>query len=249
MKFLKKAVKKVFKPIKKFAKSKLGKIALTVGATFFTAGLGTVGFGAFKGAQGVAGILGAVGKTTAAGAQGLLGALGIGSGLSQNLAGQITGAQAGQTLLGLGQNIVPVATGGMPGSPEHIRNMAGAALSQVPQQSNLLRGVGGMFNGYGGLMLARGVMGGVQAYFQNEQWEQQQEMINRRNWFGDRARGGGTTGAPLINFEGTGPLERLPNYASADQTDEDLIRDPNVEPTPEVEIDPLSRRRNLIGIG
>ena len=158
MKFLKKAIKKVFKPIKKFAKSTLGKVALTVGATFFTAGLGTVGFGAFKGAQGVAGILGAVGKTVAAGAQGMLGALGIGQGLSSNLAGQIEGAEAGQTLFGMnlfgggGTGYQMTSEGGSPSvnMPGYVGN-----ATEIARQSRTLGGLNNMFGGYGGLILAR----------------------------------------------------------------------------------------------
>lgn len=249
MKFLKKAFKKVFKPIKKFAKSKLGKAALVVGATFFTAGLGTVGFGAFKGAQGVAGILGAVGKTVAAGAQGMLGALGIGNGLSANLAGQIEGATEGQTLFGMnlfgggGTGYQMTSEGGRPSVD--MPGYQGNAI-EVAQQSNLLRSTTGMFNGMGGLMLARGVMGGVQAYFQNEQWKDQQEMINRRNWFGDRARGGGTGGAPLINLQpgSTGPWQNVPNYSAPSNRQEDpaMVDVPETE-VPQVETDPLGANR------
>ncbi len=95
MSFVKKALKKVWNFVKKNWKT-----IVLVAAIAFTAGVATIGFGAFAGVTGPATFLQAVGSTMWAGVAGTAGSMGIGPGAAVP-AGSVL-AEAGVTHVGLG---------------------------------------------------------------------------------------------------------------------------------------------------
>ncbi len=113
MSFVKKAVKKVFKGVKKVVKSKAFKIAAIAGLTLFTAGVAAGGFGAFAGLGSnftLGGFFTAVGQTIAAGGAKLASMVGL-KGLSGSLAkfGGQTAVNAG--LIGGSSALTPAFWG------------------------------------------------------------------------------------------------------------------------------------------
>jgi hypothetical protein len=98
MSFVKKAVKKVFKAIKKVVKSDLFKWVAIAALTFFTAGVAAGGFAAFTGVSTLPQFFVAVGQTMATGAASITASLGF-KGASASLAqhGGAAAIQAGLT--------------------------------------------------------------------------------------------------------------------------------------------------------
>lgn len=236
MSFVKKAAKKVFKAVKKVVK-KVWKPVLIGSAILFTAGVATVGFGAFSAAGGLSGFLGSVGTTMAAGGQALLGTVGLGSGLSTGIAGA-TGAVPGTTLLngalaqGLGLAAAPANMGlnaaGVPnalaaGSGVSTSSLAGlgggAATGATTTALGTTAGTGfmakagsalsGMFSGpVGKMALFNGISSGIQGYMASEAASKERKRDRRRNFFGGPMRGGGTDNG--IDFPTFGQAPEVP---------------------------------------
>ena len=202
MRFLKRAAKNIYRS----AKSVVRRVPTSLwvaGLTFFTAGLGTAGFGAFAAAkgQGLSGFLGAVGQTTMAGAQGIMGAVGLGQGLSENLAG-VTGAEAGSTLFGGN-------TGAFSAQQSRTLNNFFSGIQGASAEGADQEGAGGGAP-LGKLtrqaLLMSGIQAGAQAYLAHSAERRQDQRTARLNFFGGPARGSGTSELP---FE-------IPSLASAE---------------------------------
>ena len=120
MSFVKKAVKKVFKVVKKIVKSKIFKIVAVAALIFFTAGVAAGGFAAFAGVNTVGGFMVAAGQTIATGAAAITGGLGM-AGTSGALAAHggaaataagLAGAPLGTALVGTTANTLGVLAAG-----------------------------------------------------------------------------------------------------------------------------------------
>lgn len=97
MSFVKKAIKKVWKFVKKN-----WKMIVLAAAIVFTAGVATIGFAAFSGVTGFGSFMGAVGQTMWAGVAGTAGSMGIGSGATVPTTAATTAAGTAGTQVGLG---------------------------------------------------------------------------------------------------------------------------------------------------
>lgn len=97
MSFVKKAIKKVWKFVKKN-----WKMIVLAAAIVFTAGVATVGFAAFSGVTGFGSFMGAVGQTMWAGVAGTAGSMGIGSGATVPTTAATVAAGTAGTQVGLG---------------------------------------------------------------------------------------------------------------------------------------------------
>lgn len=138
MSFVKKAVKKVFKVVKKIVKSKIFKIVAIAALIFFTAGVAAGGFAAFAGVNTVGGFMVAAGQTIATGAAAITGGLGM-AGTSGALAAHggaaataagLAGAPLGTALVGTVANTAGVLA-------------AGEGLTAASLSTSSLAGLGG----------------------------------------------------------------------------------------------------------
>lgn len=135
MSFVKKAVKKVFKFVKKVVKSKIFKWVAIAAVVFFTAGVAAGGFASFAGVTGIPSFFVAVGQTIATGAASIASGLGF-KGLSGSLAskGGAAAVKAGLTA---------VTTLGPPASvaASGITKAITAASKAVGSKSGLWKGI------------------------------------------------------------------------------------------------------------
>ena len=171
---------------KKFAKP-----ALIIAGTLFTAGVAAGGFGAFSGAQGIGGFMGAVGKTIASGASALTGGM-IGG-----------GAQAAGTssMVGLGP----------------LSNEAYAAATATQGRKGFLGNVLGAIGNFastdtGKMVIAQGIMSGIQSYAAARQADQERKRFNKESVFGVQRQGSG--GQSLLSAQLpdlAGPNQQMPS--------------------------------------
>lgn len=173
MSFVKKAVKKVFKFVKRVVKSKVFKIVAIAALTFFTAGVAAGGFAAFSGASGLSGFFTAVGQTIATGASSLASMVGL-KGVSAGLAkyGGAAAVEAGLTATaaqaGLG-TITATASKIVPGVTKATSVAEAMGAVNVAQQTTggFMGAVKGVFGKKllgdvtVGQMVATGVAGGI----------------------------------------------------------------------------------------
>lgn len=233
LKFVAKGAKKVFRRARKVSRQ-IRKPAAIAGLTFFAAGLGTVGFGAFTGQAGadIGGFFKAVGQTTMAGAQGLAGSLGLGQGVSEGL-GESLGAEAGGTLFG--------------------GNTGRFAAEQSRTLGNVLGGLGGGSSGsadgeeglpaggstFGRQLAFAAVSSGAQQWLAGRQFKKEEKRLNRRNFFGGPARGG--TADPVARV----PQVSNPSDLANNLSNPDGLFD-QFDPTGDL-FEELNQPRNLWG--
>lgn len=182
---IKKAFKKVFKPIKKVMK-KIAKPALMIGATLFTSGIVSGGFGAFSsvGAAGSLGskigaFMGAVGKTIGQGATALTGGL-FGGGA------QSGGATISDLASQEGMGALQSSLNALPG--------AGGTVTQGGGGGGFLGNVMGALKNFGStdtgkMIIAQGIMGGIQSYAEGRERRRQEKRYDKQAVFGVRRRG------------------------------------------------------------
>lgn len=243
MRFIKRAGRNIFRSARSVVR-RIPKPLAIAGLTFFTAGLGTVGFGAFKTAAaaggGLSGFLGAVGTTTVAGAQSLAAAVGIGSGISSGVA-TASGAAAGQTLAtGAAAQALGLSAGPLGSSLQTLplagQTLAGGQTVSGAQSlgassgvlSNFFSGVNqasGSDGGIGSLarqsMLMSGIQAGAQAYLHRSAEKREDQRAARLNFFGGPARGG----RPELPFE-------VPSLAEPESFTDTATTPPSPSPSP-----------------
>lgn len=194
MSFVKKAVKKVFKVVKKVVKSKAFKIAAIVGLSLFTAGIAAGGFAGFSaamsaasaaGASGLGSFFSAVGTTTALGWSSTIGALATGTSATMQAAAPVTGGGAVQELPGVSDALM--AAGGAPSMPGSAIMTPG---TQQQSQNWIAKAFGPLLSpGIGGDMLRGGLMAGIGGYFRGKERERQEFYYENRTVYGNKAFG------------------------------------------------------------
>lgn len=130
MSFVKKAVKKVVKFVKRVVKSDIFKIVAIAALTFFTAGVAAGGFAAFSGVSGIGSFFTAVGQTIATGASAMASLVGA-QGLSASLAAKGGAAAAAAGLAG-----APTAAA-LAGGIGEVALTASAAAGEVAAGSTI----------------------------------------------------------------------------------------------------------------
>lgn len=128
MSFVKKAIKKVVKTVKKIVRSKVFKWIVIAAAVFFTAGVAAGGFAAFSGVSTVGGFFTAVGQTIATGASAIAGGLGF-QGASTSLA-SYGGAAADAAGLSAASILTPVTV--------NATTIAGGATGMTAAQASAM---------------------------------------------------------------------------------------------------------------
>ena len=210
MSFIKKAVKKVFKVVKKIVKSKIFKIAAVAALTFFTAGVVMGGFGAFTGVSTIGEFFGAVGSTISQGFTGTVGKL-FGAGgtpSTQSLAAagvnpaeaasvlspvEVTGTRMGAGYAsGIGGAADFAAMGGKVALQETVLKEA-----SKPLLSRIFGSI--MAPTTAGSMMRTGLMMGAQAWMQNDYMKDQKAYRDSRNVWGTAAFGGDGQGWDLFS--------------------------------------------------
>lgn len=228
MSSIKKGIKKVFKSVKKVAK-KFAKPALIIAGTLFTAGVVSGGFSAFQGLAGagtitdkISGFMGAVGKTIAQGANTLTGGMfGGGSGVDTTQ----------KQLAGLDFS-----------DPNYAAQKAAILASAGPEKRGFLGNVLGAIGNFastdtGKMVIAQGIMGGIQSYAAARQADQERRRFNKETVFGVQRQGSG--GQSLLSArlpELAGPNQQMPSNeqympGAPPQSDRSLLAQ-NVQATP-----------------
>lgn len=121
MSFVKKAVKKVFKFVKRLVKNKVFQVIAVVALSVFTAGVAAGGFAAFSGVNSVGAFFTAVGQTMATGAASIASSLGF-QGAAQSLA-----AKGGMAAVKAGLVTTAETAGSIASSAAAAAAKAGAA--------------------------------------------------------------------------------------------------------------------------
>lgn len=226
MSSIKKAVKRVFRPIKKIAK-KIAKPALIIGATLFTAGIVSGGFTAFSsvGAAGTLGgkinaFMGAVGETIGKGASALTGGL-FGGGE----------AAAGATSAAGGVSKAGAAVG----KAAFEESIYGTSLKVAAETTSggflqgALKALGNFAKTDAGkLVIAQGIMSGINAVAAGREARRKERRYDTSAVMGVQRRGsGGESSFDPSQYELTGPEGAGP-MPSAEQYDPNRA----IPPTP-----------------
>jgi hypothetical protein len=200
MSFIAKAVKKVFRKVKKFVKrawdNKWVRTALLVGATVFTAGLAAGGW-AFQTGTGITGFFSSVGKTFAAGwnsiTTGVKSFFGQGAGSAGSTIGQTSAEAVGDKAFG---TLIDGAKGAAEGVfGETIRGAAAqealsGTLVQQGKDGFLKKTMGWLFGDTKGAAFARSASSpGIRGYWQREDVEWERNRRDQRTIAGGRAFG------------------------------------------------------------
>lgn len=212
MSFVVKAVKKVFKKIKKVAKrlwdNKWFRVAAIAALTVFTAGVGSAGFAAFKGVSTIGEFFGAVGQTMSTGWGAISNGIGkmFGAGTEATTAAP-TAAEAmteAEVLTEVSSTAAPLADGVSSGTMSTMSDAAiGAAQKELGANAlvnvvadegskNLLSKVGSLLmdKGVAGTMARQGIMMGIQGYYDEKDRERQEFYYRNRTIWGGPAFGG-----------------------------------------------------------
>lgn len=187
MSAVKRAGRKIYRNTVGRIPSSIRKPLLIVGGTLLTAGLASGGFAAFKAASGPLGVFQATGQTMAAGAQAIAGSLGFGSGVTGTV---FANAGAGGATLGTGALAQTLGLAGPligPAAPAGVATTAGQGFLGVVGKS--LSGLGG--STVGQMMLAQGVMGGIQSFAAGREARRQEKRHDQGTVWGAQRRGGG----------------------------------------------------------
>jgi len=142
MSFVGKALKKVFKVVKKVVKSKWFKIALIIAASVFTAGVAAGGFAAFSGVSTVGGFFGAVGTTMGTGYSAIIGAVGLGGAAAAPVGAGASGAAATTAAGSIGTTGAAINAGGVIGTGTVGMGATGIAAGTTANISTALGTVG-----------------------------------------------------------------------------------------------------------
>ena len=242
MSFIKKAVKKIFKVVKKIVKSKIFKIVAIAALSFFTAGIASgLGFSAFSGVSTIGGFFGAVGSTISAGFTATVGSL-FGAAGGGGAGGAAAGAVGADGMIvgtaGIGVGAAPGAAAGTvlsagsqaAANAGMIMGGAGAAgtASMAPSLGAALVQTGGkeaakpllsrifgsiMAPTTTGSMMRTGLMMGAQAWMQNDALKDAKAYRDSKNIWGTSAFGGDGVGWDLFS-----PIARDPNASYAQQS-------------------------------
>lgn len=198
MSTIKKGFKKLYRGVKKVIK-KIPKPVLIIGATLLTAGLATPGVFAGIGSS-MASATGVMAKTGAffkgVGTALATGASTIGSALGFGGAAGATGPMAG--LGPLSNSAYATATGvsstslaGLGGGAANLWAAGGTALKSSGFMGTVMGALGNMTKGtVGQMMLAQGIMGGIQSYQQAREVERQEKRFDQEYVWGTQRRGG-----------------------------------------------------------
>lgn len=199
MSFIAKAVKKVFRKVRKVVKrlwdNKWVRTALLIGATIFTAGLAAGGW-TFAAGQGIGGFFSSVGNTLAAGWKSIT--TGVKSFFGAGTKG--TGLEVGKTAAEMG-NLGKQATGTlMEGAAKDVagiaikdtgKNLLQDTLVDQGKESFLKKGLDWLFGASKGSAFARNAIStGIQAYWQREDVEWERNRRDNVTIAGGRAFGG-----------------------------------------------------------
>ena len=230
MSFVGKAIKKVFKVVKKIVKSKWFKIALIVAACVFTAGIAAGGFTMVAG-SGIGGFFSAVGTTMSAGISSIAGGLGFAStagtgtamvgttantvgvlaagegaaaslgGTAGLLAGGATSiAEAAGAAAGLGSIAAPALTGAAALTP------LAANVVTTPATTSFLGKLGGLLvdKGAAGTAMRQGIMGGISMWSANNEAKQADKYKRSSYVWGNSAFDGDGTGLAMPTLKSGG---------------------------------------------